>query len=215
MTVLKLAFLHTGEAHIKTFQSLVDELAPSTSVTHRVAEELLVHAQQNGLDQVVVDGVENQLAELSQLADVVVCTCSTIGAIAEQYGQQHQIDVQRIDRAMADKAVTQAQRILVLATSASTLKPTADLLSESANACKTSPDFEYQTIEGAWDFFASGRYDAYFDCIASHIDSTAADYDLAVLAQASMAPAAERCQTKTPILSSPRLGVQRALGLTD
>ena len=65
-------------------------------------------------------------------AKVIVCTCSTLGGIAEQ-SPPAGVLVLRIDRAMAERAVASGRRILVAAALASTLSPTVELLRQIAH----------------------------------------------------------------------------------
>ncbi|MEV0459868.1 hypothetical protein AB0H89_32355, partial [Catellatospora methionotrophica] len=69
-----------------------------------------------------------------------------------------------------------------------------------------------RVICGAWDRFEAGDLDGYLDRIAAALGEVT-DADVIVLAQASMAPAAERNATTVPVLASPRLGLRAAAAL--
>jgi hypothetical protein len=57
-------------------------------------------------------------------------------------------------------------------------------------------------------------YVSYFDRVARHVQGLADDVDVVVLAQASMAPAADLVgDLSIPVLGSPRLAVLRAVEL--
>lgn len=127
-----LALLHTSPAHVPVFDALRDEDAPDLELRHLVHEQLLSRARELGPDAVTAD-VEAALAEaVAQGAGAVLCTCSTIGGIAEAAAAPLGIPVLRVDRPMAAAAVAQGDRIAVVATVASTLEPTADLIREEA-----------------------------------------------------------------------------------
>lgn len=205
-----IAFLHTGKAHIKTFQKLIDELAPNLRVYHQVAEQLLLHAQKYGEDKQLIKQTKSMLLELSEQSTLTVCTCSSIGSIAEHAAEEHQRNIIRIDRAMADKAV-ESKRIRVLAALESTLKPTRALLETSAQKSNVQPEVSYRIVDNAWPYFISGDMNTYNRLIKNVIESEANNYDVVVLAQASMAGAAALAKTTTPVLSSPRLGVEAAI----
>jgi hypothetical protein len=66
-------------------------------------------------------------AAASNGASMFVCTCSTIGGVAERTSTNGQFVAVRIDRAMADKAVNSGPKILVVASLESTLGPTTDV----------------------------------------------------------------------------------------
>jgi len=141
-------------------------------------------------------------------AKTVVCTCSTIGAVAEAANETSEYVAARIDRAMADEAVSTAQRILVVAAVESTLTPTRELIESSAERLGKSPSIEMLHIKGVWQHFETGDISLYNQAIADHLSQNWSGYDVIVLAQASMAGAADLCPgVAIPILSSPRLGV--------
>ncbi len=76
-------FLHTRGAHVATFDALLD--GSGARAVHHVDEDLLATARTDGVDDpAVVGGVQHHLDVLHAAgADVIVCTCSTIGAVAE------------------------------------------------------------------------------------------------------------------------------------
>ena len=118
----------------------------------------------------------------------------------------------RIDRAMADRAVTLGPRVLVLAALDSTLAPTRQLLDSSCARANVSIEARYLVVAGAWAHFLADDYPAYHAAIARQIVAEAPNADVIVLAQASMAPAAELAGgVAIEVLSSPRLGVQHAV----
>ncbi|MFI6469731.1 aspartate/glutamate racemase family protein [Streptomyces sp. NPDC050516] len=202
-----LALLHTSPAHVPVFDALRDEDAPDLELRHLVREQLLSRARELGPDAVTAD-VEAALAEaVAQGADAVLCTCSTIGGIAEAAAAPLGVPVLRVDRPMAAAAVARGDRIAVVATVASTLEPTADLIREEAG----DRPLTLRTVlaEDAWQHFESGDADAYFAQIAATVDALT-DVDVVVLAQASMAPAAARTTIEVPVLSSPRPGLRAA-----
>ena len=106
----------------------------------------------------------------------------------------------RIDRALAQAAVRAGRRIAVLCTVESTLGPTGDLFAQVAEPVGATVDV--RLLEGLFASFLSGDTEAYFNAIANAADDLAADYDVIAFGQASMAPAAERCRTAKPLVST-------------
>ena len=208
-----IAFLHTGDVHVETFGNLMTELDPNVSVRHLVDESLLNDTRQFGLTADVADRISRAMSDAaSSGAKLVVCTCSTIGGVAEALNATSGFTAARIDRAMADEAVRRGLRILVVAAVESTLEPTRDLLDSSAQNLGRSPVIEMLHIQDAWQHFEAGDTEKYVRTIAEQIEQSWQGYDLIVLAQASMAKAAELCDSvEIPILSSPRIGVQAAV----
>ncbi|MFE4873780.1 aspartate/glutamate racemase family protein [Streptomyces sp. NPDC056682] len=202
-----LALLHTSPVHVPVFEALRDEDAPGLELRHLVHEQLLSQARELG-PEAVAGAVESILAAaVTQGADAVLCTCSTIGAVAEAASVSLGVPVLRVDRPMAAAAVARGARIAVVATVASTLEPTTALIREEAGERPVA--LRTVLAEDAWAHFESGDPDSYVAAVAETLDALT-DVDVIVLAQASMAPAAARTTTQVPVLSSPRPGLRAA-----
>lgn len=209
----RLAFLHTAAVHVDTFDRLVRAAAPGLHVAHHVADELLVDAQRLGIDDAGLAGRVHAAMQgaAADGAALVVCTCSTIGALAELTPTAGRFTAARIDRAMADRAVALGRRILVVAALDSTLAPTADLLHSSALAARAEVVLQTLRVPQAWPHFLRGDRVAYVRSVAQAVTDRLGqvDVDVVVLAQASMAPAADGLAALgVPVLASPQLGVQ-------
>ncbi|HEY0821790.1 MAG TPA: aspartate/glutamate racemase family protein [Rhizobacter sp.] len=206
-----LVFLHTSPVHVATFEALLKALAPQRSAIHHVREDLLARAQRDGLDDAgLVAAVRSALLDAASGARVMVCTCSTLGGIAE--ATQADVPVTRIDRAMADEAVMLGAPVLVLAALHSTLGPTAQLLQSSAERLGRPLQWRSVCVDEAWPHFEAGRRDAYLANIAAAVRREARPGETVVLAQASMAGAAELlADTGLVVLSSPKCGLVEAL----
>jgi len=208
-------FLHTSPVHVETFERLVKAVDPDVQTTHIVAEDLLVDARVLGLqDANLVGRVHKAMIDAaSNGSAIVACTCSTIGGVAERTPTDGQFKAVRIDRAMADRAVRSGPNILVVAALESTLQPTTELIRESAVALASEVTIRHLVVEGAWSHFEHGDRDAYVDTVVAAVRSAPAGADVIVLAQASMAPAAERLHDLgIEVLSSPTLGVKSIVG---
>lgn len=211
--MVTIGFLHTAAVHVAVFDALVEELDPGARAVTVVDEALLDDARRCGVaDDEVVAGVARAIdALIGGGATAILCTCSTIGGTAEIVGRRRDIDVVRVDRAMAERAVGIGGRILVLAALASTLEPTVSLLSEVAAARGAAPVVEVRVVEGAWSRFEVGDQEGYRALVADAIARAGDEVDVVVLAQASMAGAADLVEVGVPVLSSPRLAVERIL----
>ena len=109
---------------------------------------------------------------------------------------------------MGDQAVTH-ERVLLLAALSTTIEPSLALLETSEGNCIRQLDTF--VVEGAWERFLDQDNQGYYDKIKAVIKQKARDYDVIVLAQASMSGAASLVEVDIPVLSSPRLGVKRAI----
>lgn len=210
-----ITFLHTSPVHVATFDALLEEVAPHCTATHLVREDLLATAQRDGVDDAaLIAAVGAALHGAAAGARAVVCTCSTIGGLAE--ATQGRVPITRIDRAMADEAVRRGAPVLVVAALQSTLQPTEQLLRSSAERLGLPLVLRSLWVEGAWAHFDAGEREAYLAGIAIAVREHAQPGDTVVLAQASMAGAAEwLADTGLVVLSSPRLGVMHALRFFD
>ncbi|AVH55108.1 MULTISPECIES: aspartate/glutamate racemase family protein [Streptomyces] len=199
-----LALLHTSPVHVPVFDALRDEEHQGLELRHLVAEELLARARREGPDA-VVDAVRAVLERaVAEGARAVLCTCSTIGGVAERAGVG--VPVLRVDRPMAAAAVAVGPRVVVLATVESTLGPTIALVEEEARRAGRPVDIRTELLEGAWARFVAGDTEGYVRAVAAAADAVTGA-DAIVLAQASMAPAQRLTATSTPVLSSPRPGL--------
>lgn len=232
-----LVFLHTSPAHLPTFGALAAEIAPDLPLRQVVAEDLLAEARAAGLTDALAGRVAAALrAALGADGGAMLCTCSTIGALAEAAGASLGVPVLRVDRAMAARAVEvdpparhsygtltnpsatdveaagwACTRIALIAALASTLGPTRQLLEEEAARAGRAVAIAERLCAGAWPRFEAGDMPGYLADIAACARASAADADVVVLAQASMAGAADLlADLAVPVLSSPRLGVAAA-----
>ena len=209
-----ISFLHTGQVHVATFERLMDELAPGMARRHHVEQGWLDEARDKGMSVELAATVREAMAELAS-GGVGVCTCSSIGGAAEAaHGEA--TPVIRIDRALMEAALVHGSRPLVAMCLESTRAPTMDLLKDVAGKAGLPVDAKVVMCEGAWPHFAAGDMDGYAKAIASAITPSAMEGtpDCIVLAQASMACAEPLLEPLgLPVLTSPRLGVLKALTL--
>ncbi|MFF3334553.1 aspartate/glutamate racemase family protein [Streptomyces sp. NPDC002888] len=201
-----LALLHTSTAHIPVFDALRDEHHPGLELRHAVDEELLARTRREG-PEAVTDDVRAAIDRLvAEGARAVLCTCSSIGAVAEAYAAGAGVPVLRVDRPMAAAAVAAGSRVVVLATVESTFAPTRTLIEEEAHRAHRSVTVGTLLVDGAWDRFAAGDIEGHARLVAAAVDAVT-DADAIVLAQVSMTPAQRFTTTTVPVLSSPRPGL--------
>ncbi len=208
---MNIALLHTAQVHADTFDNIFDNMEQQVTLTHHVAPGFLSGAQALGLDAVRSD----TLAVLSELvsADAVICTCTTIGPLAEEYGRDNP-HVFRIDAPMMQAACESGPGVLVAICLESTRAPTMALLDRTATDMGANISPEVLFCDGIWALFESGQIDAFSRAIAEQVRTRVArgGVDCVVLAQASMRDAeaflGDLC---VPVLSSPEWAAQRAV----
>ncbi|MCE2441488.1 MAG: hypothetical protein J4F39_18950 [Candidatus Latescibacteria bacterium] len=210
-----LALLHTTPVLIDAFDRLIEEADLEFRVKHIVEEEFLTEAREKGISQDLDGRIRGRIgAAIEEGAAVVLCTCSTIGASAESANDAADGVVIRVDRPMAEKAVETGSRIIVAAALESTLAPTRNLILEVASTRKKRIDLIEVLCDNAWSRLEDGDNEGYLSEIARTLRERASEGDVIVLAQASMAGAADLCpEISIPILSSPEIGFQYAVDI--
>ena len=124
------------------------------------------------------------------------------------------VPVLKIDEPMAKEAIRLGSRIGVIATVPTALYPTADLLQQEAQAQQRMISVDPVLCEGAFELLTAGNIRGHDEAILSYLRPLMERVDVVWLAQASMARAVEQltaAERTIPLLSSPRLGMQRAL----
>jgi aspartate/glutamate racemase len=206
----RVAFLHTGAVVIPPVMELAGRLLPDTTTINYLDDRIVADLG----DAERAASVPDRVADLVQAAqsagaDVVILTCSSISQLAGPAAERVGIPVLRIDEAMADQAVQAGKRIGVVATLPTTCAPTAALIGERAALLGVERDITSEVVEGAFAAVSSGDRATHDRLVAAAIERVAATADVVVLAQASMASAADAVQVDVPVLTSLEPGIRR------
>lgn len=206
-----IGFLHTSPANVTTFETLVARW-PGVRAYHVVDEELLDLARESLDGRELRRRVQRAVDELRGTGvDVVVCTCSTVGGLAEEVGGDA---VLRVDRPAAEQAVATGRRIGVVVALESTVVPTRELLLEQALVVGRAPQVDFRMAEGAWAAWEDGDVPGYLRAVAAAARLTARTSDVVLLAQASMAGAVELLEDlEVPVVTTPGAAVDHAAQL--
>lgn len=201
-----LALLHTSPVHVPVFDALRDAAHPDLELRHHVDAGLLERARRDGPETVAASVAAVLTRAVAEGARAVLCTCSTIGGVAEAAAAVVGVPVLRVDRPMAAAAVAVGPRVLVLAALESTLAPTVALIEEEARRADRPVEVRTRLVDGAWRRFEAGDVEGYLRRVTETADSVTGA-DVIVLAQASMAPAGESTKARVPVLASPAPGL--------
>jgi Asp/Glu/hydantoin racemase len=211
--VSTIGFVHTVLSLPPTFAALAEELVPGADVFHIADETLLGVTRREGrltpTTRRRVLGYVESAADAG--ADVVVVTCSSIGPAVDASRGFVDVPVLRIDEPMADEAVRIGSRIGVVATLSTTLEPTAELVARRAREAGKDVQVVSHLCDGAFEALAGDR-DRHDELVREGLRQVMSQTDVVVLAQASMARVVED-DPPVPILSSPRLGMERVAEL--
>lgn len=172
---------------------------------HVVRPRWLKKAQEGG-----GAALEDEIAGVVGRAEgPVLCTCTTLGPLAESAGAM------RVDWPMMQVAAQARGPVLMAFCLESTYAPSLALL-ERALAEQGAPQRVYPLpLPQYWPVFEAGEADAFDAVIAGEVrQAVAAQGDVAavVLAQASMAGAAARLEDLgVPVLTAPELALRAML----
>ncbi|MDF1719403.1 MAG: hypothetical protein P1U65_01885 [Minwuia sp.] len=197
----ELVFFHTAESNVDLFERAARAVNLPGARRHVIRPELLESARIAGsLTETVRSNAASQMAEALEGAMQLICTCSTIGPAADDLAGRGR-PVLRVDRALAERAITKGTRIAALVTAKTTIEPTRELFIAVAEKLDRHIMLDLIFVEGAVDLFLDGNLSAYNQAIANAVDATPPGYDAIVLGQASMAPAAELASKQ--VMTSP------------
>lgn len=210
-----LALLHTSPTLSPMFNELTTRIIPGVRVLHFVDESLIKNTIASGrLEKSTMRRLIDLVGSTFDAgADVTLVTCSSIGPAVDVAIQLHDQPVLRVDRPMAEAAVATGQRIGVLATLSTTLKPTADLVRRVAEEQGKQIEIVEHICEGAFDAVMAGDGATHDRIVGLGLTEAMKGMDAIVLAQASMARVLATLPegaVSAPVFSSPELGVERA-----
>lgn len=192
----KYSLFHTAEIHTQTF----DALSPEAELTHVVRPDWLQRAQ-GGIDLKLRAEIQKAI-QAEQ--DPVLCSCTTIGEVAEEAGAV------RIDWPMMQEAARLGGPVLLAYCLSSTAAPSEALLRRAFG--KEDPEVNHLHLNQHWSLFAAGDTEGFAATLAGSIQEAVQEggYACVVLAQASMAGAAEKLRDicKVPVLASPALAAK-------
>lgn len=210
----RLFLLHTSATNVPVFEQLCKEKLPTVAVFNMVDDSLIKDViAHNCLRPQTARRVAQLVAAAEDAgADHIMVTCSSIGRAVETAATLASVPVMRVDRPLAEQAVATGPRIGVIATLATTLDPTADLVTRCGAEAGKQIELTARLCDGAFDALMSGDPQRHDEFVLAALQELSSQVDVIALAQASMArvvnsiPEADR---RIPILASPPLAVDR------
>jgi Asp/Glu/hydantoin racemase len=209
-----LVFIHTVPPLVDVFNRLGAELLPGVELTHIVDEPLrTLERQPDHLTEEILARLESHIALAERVgASATLVTCSTLSPIVAQVRPKFTIPVMAIDEAMVDQAVATGSRIGVVATAASTLEPTGQLLQARAGVLGKEVEVDTVLAENALPALLAGDSTTHDSLVKGAVLEMSQRVDVIVLAQASMARALDamsESERGVPVLSSPHLALEQ------
>lgn len=216
-----LGLVHTSATLVPVFQRLCEKYLEGVTTFNIVDDSLIKDVIARGaLSPATARRVVTHIGSAEQAgADQILVTCSSIGPAVEAAALLTGVPVLRVDQPMADAAVQSGKKIGVIATLATTLAPTADLVQRRAAAAGKEIELVSKLCEGAFEALMNGAAARHDEMVAEALGALSAQVDVIVLAQASMARVAEALpgsEKPVPVLASPELAISYlATGLSS
>jgi len=199
---------------VKDLKNLFTELAPEVCVRNIVDDSLLAEVLENGGVTTAVKKRFCAYALQAEIAgaDLIFSQCSSVGEAADIAAELVHVPLVKIDEKMAEVACKTGEKIGVIATLQTTLGPTVRLVKRTAGKMKKEIQITEKLCEGAFDLLRSGDIKTHNKMVIKGIKELTEKVDVIVCAQGSMVPLLKELgETPIPVLTNPRLGVERAV----
>ena len=209
---MRVACVHTAVGTIGIVVPLFREMLPEAELVHFVDDSAVKDAVALGrVDERLTRRMCNLYlsAELAGASAILLC-CSTVGETADVGARLVGVPVLRIDEPMAKTGVALGSRIALVATVASTVAPSANLVQRKAVEVGKQVEVVPHLCKGAFELLGAGDVARHDEMVVEAIRHLAGQSDVVLLAQASMMRVLPQVSDlSVPVLASPRLGVER------
>ena len=209
---MKVVLIHTSPVSLNDLKALFKEILPGVEMVNIIDDSLLEEVKKNGQ---INSNIISRMCAYVQVAktldpDLIFNQCSSVGEAFDIARKQASCKTLKIDEAMAEKAVELGSRIGVVATVASTVAPSCRLVETKAKEAGKEVTVTRYLVDGALDILMSGDVDKHNELVINAIRKAEEENDVVVLAQGSMTAILPLLgETKKPVLTSPRLAVER------
>jgi Asp/Glu/hydantoin racemase len=199
--------------------TLFDEIMPDVRLINLLDDSLLADCVSAGG---MTPSVTQRLCDYARSAqeagaDAALSLCSSVGPAIDIARRLVEMPILKIDDAHTEKAVKGAERIGVLATVATTLRPTVDLIREKAEEQGRKIEIREGLAPSALEALMSGDRARHDEMLIEKAKEIAGSVDVILLAQASMTRLEGKVADETglPVLSSPRPAIEYAKNVLD
>lgn len=215
----KIAMIHTvnwyNKSVIEPFANRFAEQNPDVELTNIMDDTLLTESLAHGgpTPAVIRRMTYYAMAAEAMGADVIMCSCTTMGEATRTIRKFVSVPIFNIDEPMAREAVSLGSRFGVVATVPTSAPATRALLRQEAAA--SGKEIEIETIinEKAFERLLAGNVAGHNALVHEEIDRLAERVDVIVLGQISLAQI--RHPAKAPILQVGLSGFAEARRLLD
>ena len=209
---MKVVLIHTSPVSLNDLKALFKEIVPEVEMVNIIDDSLLDEVKKVGH---INPAIISRMCAYVQVAktlkpDLIFNQCSSVGEAFDIARSQADCKTLKIDEPMAEKAVELGSKIGVVATVASTMVPSCNLVKRKAAEAGKEVEVNEYLVNGALDILMSGDVEKHNELVIEAIKKAEAENDVVVLAQGSMTAILPLLKDNVkPILTSPRLAVER------
>lgn len=213
----KLVIIHTSPVSLNELKRLASIYLENVEVVNLMDDSMLHEVQINhGITLSLRERMCKYVKIAEELnADIIMNQCSSVGNAFDIARTYTQIKTLRMDEAMCEKAVLMGERIGVIASVASTLKPSCSLLLKKAAEFNKQIFVKEYLVEGALDILMKeNNVEKHNQLCLATIYKAMHENDLIVLAQGSMTVLLPYLHDIcVPVLSSPELAMKKVANM--
>lgn len=209
----KIAVIHTSLAIRESVDAELRRAMPDCEIYNIIDEKMLQDVvDHGGVYPSIIRRMNLYISAAEAMgADAILNACSSVGEAFDLARKTTEVPTLRIDEPMAEMAVESAKRIAVYGTVATTLKPSSELIRRMAREQEKEVTVDSILIDGAFDVLSKEKnVEKHNSMVMERINATQQDYDVIVLAQASMTVLVPLLQSLgKPVLYSLKTGVAK------
>ncbi|WP_294561582.1 aspartate/glutamate racemase family protein [uncultured Traorella sp.] len=210
----KIVMIHTSPVSLNDLKELVKEKMPEVELVNIIDDSLLEEVKGNGgLTPAIISRMMTYVQTAASLKpDLIFNQCSSVGEAFDIAKKCTDIPTLKIDEAMAEKAVSLGKKIAVIATVASTMKPSCNLVRTKAKEAGKEVEVKEYLVNGALDILMKEKnVEKHNQLVLNEINKACEECDVVVLAQGSMTAILPYLkETSKPVLTSPEMAIDRA-----
>ena len=210
----KIVMIHTSPVSLNDLKELVKEKMPDVELVNIIDDSLLEEVKGNGgLTPAIISRMMTYVQTAASLKpDLIFNECSSVGEAFDIAKKCTDIPTLKIDEAMAEKAVSLGKKIAVIATVASTMKPSCNLVRMKAKEAGKEVEVKEYLVNGALDILMKEKnVEKHNQLVLNEINKACEECDVVVLAQGSMTAILPYLkETSKPVLTSPEMAIDRA-----
>lgn len=210
---MKLGIIHTSAVSLNDLKALCSKIIPDVEVINIIDDSLLEEVKKNnGPTASIISRMCTYVTVMDKLGvDLILNQCSSVGEAFDIARKCTYIKTLKIDETMAKKAVSMGTSIAVVATVASTMKPSCELVRKMAKEAGKECVVDEFLVDGALDILMKEKDQEKHNrlCLET-IKKAAKDHDVIVLSQGSMTVLLPYIKDiDKPVLTSPRLAIEK------